>query len=55
MSEQSKRFFVGKKPDGKKEVAWNWPHNINAEIYPEYVSWEGPFDTRVQAEERAST
>lgn len=55
MSEHNKRFWVCTKPDGKKEVVWNWEHNMRAGIYPEYVRFDGPYTTREDAEKRAST
>lgn len=44
-----KKYYIGTKTDGAKDVIYNWPRNINSEIYPEYQSWAGPFDSKDQA------
>jgi hypothetical protein len=55
MNESQKRFWVCTKPDGKKEVVWNWEQNMHAGIYPEYKHIAGPYETRQKAEHAAST
>lgn len=47
-----KLFFIGIKRDGTPEIVWNWEHNMNDEVYPEYVKIEGPYHTRERANER---
>lgn len=46
MNEREKQFWVCTKPDGKKEIVWNWERNMHAGIYPEYKNIEGPYETR---------
>ena len=55
MTESQKRFWVCTNSDGKKEVVWNWEHNMHAGIYPEYKNIEWSYETRQQAERAAST
>lgn len=53
MSENDKQFWVCTKHGGLKDVVWNWQRNMHAGIYPEYIAFDGPYDTRKNAERAA--
>ncbi len=50
----SKRFWVATRPNGEKDIVWNWEANMHGGIYPEYASFDGPYETRAAAEYAAS-